>query len=150
MQILKKYNRIFFKRKTDAISVFSVYWDSGYILVTTVTALLAVCLIIIQCVKFFKLKDLQKKSTDKIGVLFIFRNLLTNTMVAAAYGKPCTPVYLSLVGLFIPVVVGYSYAGLWEWVSLFCSATIPFLLGMQYFIIGYCYRRRNFTNVRLE
>ncbi len=107
-------------------------------------------LIVFQVFIFFEIKDLNKKSSDHIGVLFLILNLLTNIAVGLVFGKPYTPIIFSTLGALISLGVSLKFPGLWEWFALLSSATTPFLLSVQYFWIGLWCRRRTVIRISLR
>jgi hypothetical protein len=91
----------------------------------------------IQLAALLQVENFDKKSSDKIGPLYVILGVIAN--VAVAFGKPYTPVYFLLGALLLSLVIAGNWRGLWEWCGLFFGAATPFCIALQYFWNGYWY-----------
>jgi len=75
---------------------------------------MGVGLLIYQITELFKIKDFKKRPTERMAPMFMVLGLFTNLMTAVGFGKPTTPFYISIAGLFLTALVCFICEGLWE------------------------------------
>jgi hypothetical protein len=100
-------------------------------------------LVLIRYIKGIKqIKDF-KKQTINIDFLFsIMLNLIMSWGWIIDFGRPYSPGFVYLIGVFVAGLVGVSLPGLIEWMEKLAVILSMLSLASEYFIIGIQHWRR--------
>lgn len=111
-------------------------WSAGHRIAVGFVMAVAFGMLVPLVLRIQKIEDFKKKSTDVMSAWFGILGVLSNASMAAAFGKPYTPMYISGGTFLAALFIGFIWNGLWDWLLLIASVLTPFLVGGVYFIWG--------------